>query len=273
MEDVAAAGDRAFPNKAHGMLPLLLPGALVARLAAGGSDAELAWALVLGRLLACSLPFAIAVLLLAGGPARPYPRGTTFAAVALALGSPLLAASLLAFSHALSPACCSRRFSCCRPRGVRPGAAAGVLLAGGDRRVPAAVPTLVIGDRPALLAARALRLALGGAPLGLSPATTPSASAVVHAVVGTRARGASAELAPAARSASGTPSRAGLASCSSPPPRAPRVDARPGARAWPPRHDRWLRLGSRPRSVGAGRAVRRHVRVREPHGWSPGATC
>lgn len=251
MEDVASAGGRAFPNKAPGMLPLLLPGALVARLAAGGSEAELAWAMVLGRLLACSLPFAVAVLLLAGGPARPYPRGTTFAAVALALGSPLLAASLLAFSHALAACLLLAAFLVLhdeeRPG---PGAAlgAGVLLGWAvSAEYPAAVPAVVIAATALLrLGGRgALRLGLGAAlPLGLlagynaecfgSPFTLSSAH---------EAHGAYAELAARGAFGIGLPSLAGLVELLVSPSRGLLVWMPALALAlWPARcHDHWPR--------------------------------
>ncbi len=52
MEDVAAFGGRRYPNKAPGVLPLVVPGALLARRLAAGPEEELALTLVLGRLLA-----------------------------------------------------------------------------------------------------------------------------------------------------------------------------------------------------------------------------
>ena len=71
MEDVAIAGGRLFPNKAPGTLPLVLPGALLAhRVAADDPEDELRLVLVLGRLLAASLPFAVCVLLLARAHGR-----------------------------------------------------------------------------------------------------------------------------------------------------------------------------------------------------------
>lgn len=102
MEDVAAAAGRLFPNKAPGTLPLLLPGALLAHgFAAGDAEGKLRLTLVLGRLLAASLPFAVCVLLLARSTAS-LPRGGPLAVAAYTLGTPALAASLLLFSHALT---------------------------------------------------------------------------------------------------------------------------------------------------------------------------
>lgn len=98
-EDVAAWGGRRYPNKAPGLLPLLLPGAAIAHLATPcGSEAELRATLVLGRLLACSLPLWITLALLR----RRQEEHTELLAWGWALGSPAWAASLLLFSHALT---------------------------------------------------------------------------------------------------------------------------------------------------------------------------
>ncbi len=101
MEDVAAFAGRHFPNKAPGMLPLVVPAALIARGLGAGARAELAWTLVLGRILASSLPFVLTVLLLRRATAATYPFGGPFAVVTYAVATPALAASLLLFSHAL----------------------------------------------------------------------------------------------------------------------------------------------------------------------------
>lgn len=98
-EDVAAFGGRRYPNKAPGLLPLLLPGAAIAHLATPcGSEAELRATLVLGRLLACSLPFWVTLALLH----RRLTGQTKLLAWGWALASPAWAASLLLFSHALT---------------------------------------------------------------------------------------------------------------------------------------------------------------------------
>ncbi|HPC82557.1 MAG TPA: hypothetical protein P5234_04570 [Thermoanaerobaculaceae bacterium] len=97
-EDVAAREGRLYPNKAPGMLPLLLPGVALAHLLAPcGSDSELAWALVLGRLLASTVPSWVALALL-----WRRPSGGPLLAAAWAFATPALAASLLLFSHALA---------------------------------------------------------------------------------------------------------------------------------------------------------------------------
>ena len=102
-EDVSSAGGRRYPNKAPGTLPLLLPGAAAARLiGAGDPAAELRWALYLGRLLAASAPMLLAVVLLARRLGAVFPRGGGAAVAVFAVATPLLAASLLAFSHALT---------------------------------------------------------------------------------------------------------------------------------------------------------------------------
>jgi hypothetical protein len=174
MEDLASAGDRVFPNKAPGVLPLLLPGALLARLiAAGLPEAELKLALVLGRLAAASVPFAVCVLLLARFTAG-FPRGGPLVVVAYALGSPALAASLVLFSHALT-ACLLLAgflllFGTPRP-GSRAAVAAGFVLSWAavceyPVTVPAAV--LVLAALPRLGVRHTLSLAGGGAvPLAL----------------------------------------------------------------------------------------------------------
>lgn len=228
MEDVAESGGRRFPNKAPGLVPLLLPGALVARMVAGDSDSELAWALALGRLLACFVPFVVAVRLVAGAHGRRYPRGAPFAAVTLALASPLLAASLLAFSHALAACLLVAAFLLLHDDDARlaPSAAlaAGALLGWAvTSEYPAAVPAAIVAVAalPRLGGRGGLRLALGAAlPLGLlaaydtacfgSPFTLSSAHEA-HATY--------AELAARGAFGLGTPTLAGLAELLVSPPR------------------------------------------------------
>ncbi len=101
-EDVSEHRGRAFPNKAPGMLPLLLPGASMAHLLAPcGSQDELRLACWLGRLLASSLPFALTWWLLASWPGAGT-EGKRLAAATWALASPALASALTLFAHALS---------------------------------------------------------------------------------------------------------------------------------------------------------------------------
>ncbi len=132
MEDVASFAGRWFPNKAPGLLPLVLPAAFVAHALAPGARAELAWTLVLGRWLAASLPFVLTLLLLARATSARFPRGGPFAVAAYALATPALAASLLLFAHALTACLLLAAFLLLfEPARPRPAAAAlaGALLA------------------------------------------------------------------------------------------------------------------------------------------------
>jgi hypothetical protein len=147
-EDVAVVGGRRFPNKAPGTLPLLLPGAAVARLIGAGEPAvELRWALYLGRLLAASVPALIAVALLARRLEVEFPLGGPAAVAVFAVATPMLAASLLAFSHALTA--CLLLAGWLLLEGRRPSPwqalAAGLVLAwAATAEYPTAVPAAVI---------------------------------------------------------------------------------------------------------------------------------
>jgi hypothetical protein len=170
MEDVAIAGGAAYPNKAPGMLPLLVPAALAARAAAGGApDRELALTLVLGRLLAASLPFLLTVALLARRLGRRPSPGATLVVAAFALASPALPASLLLFSHALVALLLLAAFALLyapAPPDARRAAAAGVLIGWAvTAEYPALVPggVLVALALPRLRAVGTAALALGGA--------------------------------------------------------------------------------------------------------------
>jgi hypothetical protein len=170
MEDVAVAGGRLFPNKAPGTLPLVLPGALLAhRLAADNPEDELRLVLVLGRLLAASLPFVVCVLLLARLTA-PFPRGGPLVVAGYALATPALAASLLLFSHALT-ACLLLAgflllFGSPRPRWQARMLAGLVLAWAAVCEYPVAVPAAVV--------------ALAGLPrLGRNGTVAPLAGAAV----------------------------------------------------------------------------------------------
>lgn len=174
MEDLASAGGRLFPNKAPGTLPLLLPGALLAhRLTAAGPDGELRLTLVLGRLLAASLPFAVCVLLLARLTVS-LPRGGPLAVAAYALGTPALPASLLLFSHALTACLLLAGFLLLlgspRPR-WQPAMLAGLLLGwAAVCEYPVALPAAVVAlaALPRLRWRGSLALVVGGlAPLAL----------------------------------------------------------------------------------------------------------
>jgi hypothetical protein len=168
MEDLAAAGGRVFPNKAPGTLPLIVPGALLAQiLARAGSEGELRLTLVLGRLLASSLPFAVCVLLLAR-LTEGFPRGGPLAVSAYALGTPALAASLLLFSHALT-ACLLLAAYCllfCTPRPRWQAAAAAGFLMGWavacEYPVVVAAAVLMLAALPRLRSCGSPALVLGG---------------------------------------------------------------------------------------------------------------
>jgi hypothetical protein len=169
MEDIAAVGGRLYPNKAPGVTPLVVPAALVARLVAGGSDAELRWTLTLGRLLASSLPHLLTAVLLAGYLRGVEGNGAVVGVVAYACASPALAASLLLLSHELAAFLLFAAFTLLHSR-ARPelwrAALAGLLI---GWSVTAEYPALVPGAVLALLAVPRLRargslaLAAGGA--------------------------------------------------------------------------------------------------------------
>jgi hypothetical protein len=166
MEDIATVGGHLYPNKAPGATPLVVPAALVAHLVAGSDDAELAWTLTLGRLLASSLPFLLTALLMAGYLRAAAPVGAAVAVVAFALGSPALTASLLLFSHSLTAFLLFAAFLLLRSR-QRPewwrAALAGLAI---GWAVTSEYPALVPGAVLAILALRRLRtsgaLALAG---------------------------------------------------------------------------------------------------------------
>ena len=101
MEDVASHAGEVYPNKAPGLLPLLLPAASVATLSSEPAT-RLKLTLVLGRLLAASLPLLLTITLLAELVAERWPRGGPAVVVIWALASPALTASLLLFAHSLT---------------------------------------------------------------------------------------------------------------------------------------------------------------------------
>ncbi|MGQ9835342.1 MAG: hypothetical protein ACUVRQ_05090 [Thermoanaerobaculaceae bacterium] len=103
-EDLSVASGRLYPNKAPGLLPLLLPGALVAHSLGCGQE-ELKLAYFWGRLLAVTLPW----LWVSGWVARYLTRrwgvpGSLMATVLVA-ASPWLVTGTLVFAHALAGAC------------------------------------------------------------------------------------------------------------------------------------------------------------------------
>lgn len=129
MEDVSSHAGRVFPNKAPGLLPLLLPAAAVARLSPEPVT-QLRLTLAFGRLLAASAPTLLTVLLLAGLVADRWPRGGPLTVMMWTLASPALSASLLLFAHALTSLLVLSAYALlfeARP-GVRKGLAAGLVL-------------------------------------------------------------------------------------------------------------------------------------------------
>ena len=148
MEDVACHGGRCFPNKAPGLLPLVLPAAWLAQLGGGESVSALRWTLYGGRLLASSLPFVLTVVLLVHLVVPAFPRGGPFAVAAYALATPALPASLLLFSHAFTALCLLAAYwllTAEREVGLPRAALAGFLLGWGvTAEYPVAVPALVL---------------------------------------------------------------------------------------------------------------------------------
>jgi len=175
MEDLAVTAGGVFPNKAPGMLPLLLPGAAIARAVAGPNpEAELRLTLVLDRLVASSLPFALCVLLLALHTGERFPRGAPLAVAAYALATPALAASLLLFSHALSACLLLAGFLLLfgrqRPRWQTAPLAGALLAWAAVCEYPVALPAAVLAlvALPRLRVRGALAGLLGGAvPMAL----------------------------------------------------------------------------------------------------------
>lgn len=103
-EDLSTAEGRLYPNKAPGLLPLLLPAAALAHLLAHGPE-ELRLAYLGGRILASALPWFLASLLLARQLHRRWGEAGALVAGALAVATPWLAGGALLYSHALAGAC------------------------------------------------------------------------------------------------------------------------------------------------------------------------
>jgi hypothetical protein len=168
MEDSATVGGRLYPNKAPGTTLLVVPAAVVARLVAGGGDAELAITLVLGRLLASSLPFLLTALLLARHLRESAPAGAAVAVAAFTLASPALTASLLLFSHTLVAFLLLGAFVLLysgRPELWRAAIAGAAVGWAATAEYPAIVPgaVLVLIALPRLRLAGGLAVAAGGA--------------------------------------------------------------------------------------------------------------
>lgn len=103
-EDLSAAEGKLYPNKAPGLLPLLLPAAGLAHIVAHGPS-ELRLAYLVGRILASALPWFLASLLLARELFRRWGEAGALVAGALAVATPWLAGGALLYSHALAGGC------------------------------------------------------------------------------------------------------------------------------------------------------------------------
>jgi len=102
-EDMSSWGGHLYPNKAPGLLPLLLPGAWLAHILAHG-PAELSLALYLGRILAVTLPWFFATLSLARFLKRRFPNAGLALVLALAYASCWFAYGGMLFAHGFSGA-------------------------------------------------------------------------------------------------------------------------------------------------------------------------
>ena len=177
MEDVARGGPgdpRTYPNKAPGLLPVLLPGAWLARVVSRGDpERQLEWTLQLGRLTTASLPFLAALVLLARLAVPSAPRAGRFVVASYALATPALAASMLLFSHAFTAFALLAAYALLfrRPEvSRRDAAAAGFLLAW------AVAAEYTVGVPAAVVALLALpRLGWRGAAAGIAGAVPPAA--------------------------------------------------------------------------------------------------
>lgn len=100
-EDLSTSGGRLFPNKAPGMLPLLIPAAALARCVAP-EEHRLEVALFAGRLLAASLPALLGAVLVLRAVSASLGNGTGAVVVAWALATPWLTSGCVLFAHALA---------------------------------------------------------------------------------------------------------------------------------------------------------------------------
>lgn len=172
MEDVAEVDGRLYSNKAPGTTLAALPGYLAARPFAGPPAASsLRPVLVAMRLSGATLPvLALAVLFVRLAPEK----GRKEALYGLLFATPLLAYSLLLFSHALVAACLFGAWAALfAPGPERPGALrdvlAGALLGLAVlSEYPAAIPALVLVAVAGWRApGRLPRIFLGGLPFAV----------------------------------------------------------------------------------------------------------
>ena len=177
IEDIATSRGRLYPNKAPGATLLVVPAALVAHLVAASPERELALTLVLGRMLASSLPFLLTVLLLARYAVAATRPGAAVV-VAFAVASPALTASLLLFSHSLAALLLFAAFVLLyrAPRPDRWGAAAAGVAIGWavTAEYPAVVPGAV------LVALALIRLRLAGTAALTAGAALPAVALALY---------------------------------------------------------------------------------------------
>lgn len=173
MEDVSVVEGRLYSNKAPGAALAALPGYAAARPFVGAPSARsLRPALTAMRLVASTLP----VLLLAFVFSRVAPaEGAREALFALLFATPLLACSLLLFSHALVAACLFGAWASlfapgdARWRAARDVGAGALLGLAVLSEYPAAIPAALLVLLAAWRApARLGRVLLGGLPFALA---------------------------------------------------------------------------------------------------------
>lgn len=169
MEDVSEFEGRLYSNKAPGATLVALPGFLAARPFTGpASERSLRPSLAAMRVAGATLP----VLVLAALFARSAPeKGRREALFGLLFATPLLAYSLLLFSHALVAACLFGAWAALfgpdqeRPSALRDVAAGALLGLAVLAEYPAAVPSLALAAVAGWRApGRLLRIVLGGLP-------------------------------------------------------------------------------------------------------------
>lgn len=103
-EDLSVASGRLYPNKAPGLLPLLLPGAFLAH-SLGCNAKELKLAYFWGRFLAVTLPWLWVSFWVARYLTRRWGAPGSLMATVLVAASPWLSTGAVVFAHALAGAC------------------------------------------------------------------------------------------------------------------------------------------------------------------------
>lgn len=163
-EDLSTAAGRLYPNKAPGLLPLLLPAAALAHVVAHGPG-ELRLAYLGGRILASGLPWLLTSLFLARELGRRWGEAGALVAGALAVATPWLASGALLYSHALAGACLLFGGAFLLQEKPRPLFLAGVFL---GWAAVSEYPTALVGGLWLAIAAWRRRYASWPAWLGLA---------------------------------------------------------------------------------------------------------